>query len=745
MFRKKERESSSQSQSSSPPKGAGGSGGSAGAGGGGSSMAYAALVLDAPSGKPSKALKNSGFPRTHFKCPDGRYALGKQYLVVPESTDKTTSSSRKELKTKGLEDFVYSGAHKHDPSASILLTHFYDATHRMTAKLLFVAKGESVAMFDYNAPSKDGCVKILKIDRLNERSSRSSSSYFYSQTGGGGSQHSNSTRGVNGVDEDGRETITCMAWTGERVNDWKFADVQHGTSGNNRPPSGTHNNNNNNSNPASLAGITVAKDEYVPDMFIGLSSGAMLAVKLRKSFSDKRANTTKRILHKMRYQTQTKNTISSSGSAHRTTCLKVSPDGKIVVSLHASGDMYLYDRSLMGFESSQPNTTANSGNSIAEVTQFAPILYPEDSRLDVTTSSTTTNPRSRWHFGAAPLESCAFSQSGKKLCVCSRDGIVRIIDIARAWRKTNKNSRKSSISSNGSNSSEENIFTVARFIDSGFKSYFGAIFAVAFSPCGRFIAAGGEAAVVEMFDCKQKCVIAYGGSGHQSWVTDICFDVHMMTAPDGNSTYASSSSSAMHSNADNDHDEDEDSDSDTNGVNDVEPGTLRVFSVGADCQMCVWDFITEAFIHEGDEGYKEEEGVEDSDSDRDTLMCDDGDYGERHPHHRRQRSNSVPISGSNISREINFVDEDYDGSPMTTKRKDDRDEADLIVESMKRNETTRLLPVMAHKFHDRPIAKVRTNEHGILTSCDSGKVKLWSRPVTKERYLTFIEEEGEEG
>ena len=63
----------------------------------------------------------------------------------------------------------------------------------------------------------------------------------------------------------------------------------------------------------------------------------------------------------------------------------------------------------------------------------------------------------------------------------------------------------------------------------------------------------------------------------------------------------------------------------------------------------------------------------------------------------------------------------------------------------KRNETTRLLPVMAHKFHDRPIAKVRTNEHGILTSCDSGKVKLWSRPVTKERYLTFIEEEGEEG
>ena len=128
-----------------------------------------------------------------------------------------------------------------------------------------------------------------------------------------------------------------MTWTGERVNDWKFADVQQG--GNNKPTNNTNdnNNNNNNNNNSSKTASTIVntKDEYVPDMFIGLSSGAMLAVKLRKSFSDKRANTTKRLLHKMRYQTQTKDKISSSGSVHRTTCMKVSPDGKIVVSLHA--------------------------------------------------------------------------------------------------------------------------------------------------------------------------------------------------------------------------------------------------------------------------------------------------------------------------------------------------------------------------------------------------------------------------
>ena len=93
----------------------------------------------------------------------------------------------------------------------------------------------------------------------------------------------------------------------------------------------------------------------------------------------------------------------------------------------------------MGFESSQPNTVANSGNLMAEVTQFGPILYPEEPRLDVATSSTATNPRSRWHFGAAPLKSCAFSDSGRKLCVCSRDGVVRIIDITRAWKETNDN------------------------------------------------------------------------------------------------------------------------------------------------------------------------------------------------------------------------------------------------------------------------------------------------------------------
>ena len=765
MFRglRKERESQSSqnSASSSPPKGSNNTNDKNTT----NSVGCAALVLDAPTRKPSKALKNSGFPRTHFKCPDGRYALGKQYLVVPEMT---SNSARKEqqtqLRTKGLEDFTtrMHNSKNGDPNASILCTHFYDAQHRMTMKLLFVAKGESVAMFDYNAPSKDGCVKILKIDRApnEQRSSRSSSSYFYSPTGGGGgSQHSNSTKGVNGVDEDGRETVTCMTWTGERVNDWKFADVQQG--GNNKPTNNTNDNNNNNNNnknnnnsSKTASTIVIAKDEYVPDMFIGLSSGAMLAVKLRKSFSDKRANTTKRLLHKMRYQTQTKDKISSSGSVHRTTCMKVSPDGKIVVSLHASGDMYLYDRSLMGFESSQPSTTANSGHSIAEVTQFAPILYPEDSRLDVATSSTTTNPRSRWHFGAAPLESCAFSESGKKLCVCSRDGVVRVIDIARAWRETNNNSSNSSNSSN--TDSNKNIFTVARFIDTGFRSYFGAIFAAAFSPCGRFIAAGGEAAIVEMFDCKHKCVVTYGGAGHQSWVSDICFDVHMATNDKNSMNAASSSSSlAMQHNADNNHAEDDDSDSDTNLGNDVEPGTLRVVSVGADCQMCVWDFLTEAFIDEDDEGYNEEEEdeeeeKEDSGSDGDTMMHDDGDYSERHPHHRRQRSRSVAIGGGNISRELNFVDEDDDSFPTTTKKKkkkrDDLSvEADVIVESMKRNETTRLLPVMAHKFHDRPIATVQTNEHGILTSCDSGKVKLWSRPITKERYLTFVQEVDEEG
>ena len=135
------------------------------------------------------------------------------------------------------------------------------------------------------------------------------------------------------------------------------------------------------------------------------------------------------------------------------------------------------------------------------------------------------------------------------------------------------------------------------------------------------------------------------------------------------------------------------------------------------------------------------------------MMHDDGDYSERHPHHRRQRSRSVAIGGGNISRELNFVGEDDDSFPTTTtkkkKKKKKRDdlsvEADVIVESMKRNETTRLLPVMAHKFHDRPIATVQTNEHGILTSCDSGKVKLWSRPITKERYLTFVQEVDEEG
>ena len=210
---------------------------------------------------------------------------------------------------------------------------------------------------------------------------------------------------------------------------------------------------------------------------------------------------------------------------------------------------------------------------------------------------------------------------------------------------------------------------------------------------------------------------------------------------DKNNMKVTSSSAEQH-NTNVNYDDDDDSDSDTNAVDDLEPGTLRVLSVGADCQMCVWDFPTESFIDADDDEYNEEDW-KNSGSDGDTMMHDFDDYSEQHRH---QRSSSVAIEGrkslNSISREINFVGED-DSSPKT-KIRDDHNGADAIVESMKRNETTRLLPVMAHKFHDRPITTVQTNEHGILTSCDSGKVKLWSRPTTKERYLTFVDENEEE-
>ena len=91
------------------------------------------------------------------------------------------------------------------------------------------------------------------------------------------------------------------------------------------------------------------------------------------------------------------------------------------------------------------------------------------------------------------INDMAASPCGTKLAVASRDGCIRLLDVA-----------------NGS--------TVG-----GFHSYYGAMLTCCFSPDGKYVAAGGEDDLVAMYGLQERYPVVHG-EGHRSWVTRLQFD-----------------------------------------------------------------------------------------------------------------------------------------------------------------------------------------------------------------------------
>lgn len=55
------------------------------------------------------------------------------------------------------------------------------------------------------------------------------------------------------------------------------------------------------------------------------------------------------------------------------------------------------------------------------------------------------------------------------------------------------------------------------------QSYYGGVQCVAWSPDGRYLAAGGEDDLVSIYGLTEKALVAWG-EGHNSWVMQVAFD-----------------------------------------------------------------------------------------------------------------------------------------------------------------------------------------------------------------------------
>lgn len=104
-----------------------------------------------------------------------------------------------------------------------------------------------------------------------------------------------------------------------------------------------------------------------------------------------------------------------------------------------------------------------------------------------------TNPVAYWKIGNTKINALSFSPSGSHLALVCEDGTLRIIDFLK-----------------------EELRDV-------YRSYYGALSTVTWSPDGRYILTGGQDDLVSIWSFTDRCLIARC-QGHNSWVTDVKFD-----------------------------------------------------------------------------------------------------------------------------------------------------------------------------------------------------------------------------
>jgi WD40 repeat protein len=112
----------------------------------------------------------------------------------------------------------------------------------------------------------------------------------------------------------------------------------------------------------------------------------------------------------------------------------------------------------------------------------------------VTSKNQKTNPVAYWKLSNQKPNAFAFSPSGSHLAIVSEDGCLRIIDIHA-----------------------EKLLDV-------YSSYYGGVICVCWSPDGQYILTGGQDDLISIWSWADGGLVARC-QGHQSWVTDVAFDL----------------------------------------------------------------------------------------------------------------------------------------------------------------------------------------------------------------------------
>ncbi|CAG8892690.1 unnamed protein product [Penicillium egyptiacum] len=199
----------------------------------------------------------------------------------------------------------------------------------------------------------------------------------------------------------------------------------------------------------------------------------------------------------------------------------------LFIASHANGVLVVYDKE----KEDALFTPEANGHSEQEIGRL-----PLDILKSVNSKNQKTNPVSFWKMANQKISSFSFSPDQRHLAVVLEDGSLRLMDYLK----------------------EEYVcamlieqydpqLTSSRVLDI-FRSYYGGLICVCWSPDGKYIVTGGQDDLLTIWSFPERKVVARC-QGHNSWVSCVAFDPWR-----------------------------------------CDQKTYRFGSVGDDCRLLLWDF-----------------------------------------------------------------------------------------------------------------------------------------------------------
>nr|POE75493.1 putative catabolite repression protein crec [Quercus suber] len=161
----------------------------------------------------------------------------------------------------------------------------------------------------------------------------------------------------------------------------------------------------------------------------------------------------------------------------------------LFIAAHMDGSLIVYDKDREegpnAMEETVPPPENGNGNGAAQGKLQV--------KKSVQSREQKTNPVAVWKLSNMKINDMAFSPDGQKLAVAGDDGCLSIIDY------------------------------INEYVLDVFRSYYGAMLCVTWSPDGRYVLTGGQDDLVSIWSVMERALVARC-VGHHSWVSDVKFD-----------------------------------------------------------------------------------------------------------------------------------------------------------------------------------------------------------------------------